>query len=311
MISKSATNKNNCTKGARFTKSARSAWGHIIRSLSAASTQKILLPAYIGFTEREGSGVFDPVTDNGSEYAFYKVRDNLSVDLEDFKKQLADRVDIVLVIHYFGFCRSDMDAIRQLCQEAKVILAEDCAHAFYLEASNSPLGRIGDYSFYSLHKYIATDSGGILKVNNNQLGLLEIPGQLLATREVVEQYAVTDFDAIKDIRRQNYALYANLLKSINQIDIMFDLTDNDIPQTFPIRVKNERREALYFYLMKRDMPTTALYYRMIDEIDAENYPISFSISGEILNLPVHQDTTLEDVRVVCSNIVDYFSASAN
>jgi len=306
MISKSATNKNNCTIGAHFTKNARSAWGHIIQSLSTARTQKILLPAYIGFTEREGSGVFDPVAESGSEYAFYKIQDNLSVDLEDFKRQLANQVDIVLVIHYFGFCRSDMDAIRQLCQTAKVVLVEDCAHAFYLEASNSPLGRSGDFSFYSLHKYIATASGGLLKVNNNQLKISKIPQHKLADRDDVEQYALTDFYAIKNIRRRNYGLYFNLLKSLEPIEILFDLSDNDIPHTFSIRVKNSKREELYFYLMDLGIPTTALYYRMIEEIDAVTYPVSFQISGEILNLPVHQDTTNEDIEMLCNAINTFY-----
>ena len=90
-------------------------------------------------------------------------------------------------------------------------------------------------------------------------------------------------------------LYASLLKPLDQIEIMFDLHDDDIPHTFPIRVKNLKREKLYFYLMERNMPTTALYYRMIDEIDASKYPTSYAISSEILNLPVHQDTTNEDI----------------
>ncbi|MDD2540695.1 MAG: DegT/DnrJ/EryC1/StrS family aminotransferase [Desulfuromonadaceae bacterium] len=307
MISKSASDKKNCAMKALFTNSARSAFTHIIRSLSNTKRQKVLLPAYIGFTEREGSGVFDPVTENASDYAFYKVKDDLSVDLDDFKKQLVNQVDIALIIHYFGFCRSDLIMIKQLCVDAKVILVEDCAHAFHLESSDSILGRIGDFSFYSLHKYIAVESGGILKLNNNKLLIPEVAAQDQADRDVVEQYALTDFDAIKEIRRRNYSLYARLLKSLDQIEIMFYLNNEDIPQTFPIRVKNFMREKLYFYLMERNIPTTALYYRMIDEIDASAYPTSFAISSEILNLPVHQDTTEEDVEYLCKEVNKFFN----
>lgn len=306
MISKSASNKNNCALNALFTKSARSAFSHIIESLSVNRSQKVLLPSYIGFTEREGSGVFDPVTLNNSDYTFYKVKEDLSVDLEDFEKQLADQIDIALIIHYFGFCRSDLASIKQLCVDAKVILVEDCAHAFYLKSPNSMLGRTGDFSFYSLHKYIAVESGGLLKINNKEISIPEIAVQNRADLDVIEQYALTDFDAIKEIRRRNYSLYARLLKSLDQIEILYDLHDDDIPQTFPIRVKNLNREKLYFYLNEQNMPTTALYYRMIDKLDSTTYPISFAISSEILNLPVHQDTSIEDIKSLCYATIKYF-----
>ncbi|WP_207911254.1 DegT/DnrJ/EryC1/StrS family aminotransferase [Roseateles saccharophilus] len=266
----------------------------------------MLLPAYIGFTEREGSGVFDPVSENKSDYSFYKVNSDLSVDLADFKKQLADGVNLALVIHYFGFCRSDMAALKQMCTDANATLIEDCAHAFHLEASDSALGRIGDFSFYSLHKYIATESGGFLKVNNKKLEVPPIPPEDAAAPEVMMQYALTDFNAVKAIRRRNYAHYANLLAAVSQIEIMFALASEDAPQTFAIRVKNSKREPLYFHLMQRGMPTTALYYRLIDEIPASEYPESYSIAGDILNLPVHQDTTVEDVEELCAAIIAFF-----
>lgn len=311
MISKNASNRDNCTVGTLFTSSARAAWGHIIRSTLTGPRRKVLLPAYIGFTEREGSGVFDPVRENDCEFAFYKVNADLSVDIEDFKQRVAAGVDIVLVIHYFGFCVSDLALIRAICDDAQAIMVEDCAHAFQLESPDAQLGGVGDVTFYSLHKYIATDDGGMLRINNKELRVLPLPSDILASREVVEQYALTRFDEVKNIRRANFALYEELLAGFEPIHVMYQLRAGDVPQTFPIRVKSGKREALYFYLMERGVPTTALYYRMIDQIDANEFPESFRIAGEILNLPVHQDTTLDDVREVCTRMREFFIAKEN
>ncbi|EJL9428297.1 perosamine synthetase-related protein, partial [Vibrio cholerae] len=63
---------------------------------------------------------------------------------------------------------------------------------------------------------------------------------------------------------------------------------------------------LYFYLLDNNIPTVALYYRMIPQIDPGKFELSMLISSEILNLPVHQDTTLEDVDLVCNKINDFF-----
>ena len=316
MILKSASDTKNCASTMRFTASARAAWGHIINVLSAGEEKRVLLPAYIGYTEREGSGVFDPVLANGAAHAFYKLNRDLSIDLEDFRAKLARKPDIVLVIHYFGFCRSDLALIRQLCDEAGAVLVEDCAHAFYLESSQSPIGSVGDFAFYSLHKYLPTTSGGVLKVNDlkvndKRFAALRIPEDMQAHRDVLEQYAISDFAAIKAIRRRNYAAYASLLaRRADEMEIMFDLSAEDIPQTFPVRILQGKREKLYFYLMQREMPTIALYYRLIDQIDRMEHPMSFQLAGDILNLPVHQDTTLEDIAALCAAIEDFFAAEA-
>ena len=115
MITKSATDKLNCTLNLHFTCNARTAWGHIINTISDVRKPKVLLPSYIGYTEREGSGVFDPIKENSAKYDFYKVTNNLAIDIDHFEQILkSGEISIALIIHYFGFCANDMDRIKQL-----------------------------------------------------------------------------------------------------------------------------------------------------------------------------------------------------
>ncbi|WP_198120663.1 DegT/DnrJ/EryC1/StrS family aminotransferase [Massilia rhizosphaerae] len=307
MISKSATDKRNCVLNAHFTKNARAAWGHVIASVCGGKSGRVLLPGYIGYTAREGSGVHDPVVANGAEFDFYKIKGDLSVDMEDLARQLAKGFDIVLVIHYFGFCRNDLDALAQLCRDVGAVLVEDCAHAFYLDAPGSRIGDVGEFAFYSLHKYLALDTGGLLKVNSKDRSIMPIPAEIEADRDVLAQYALSDFSAISSRRRQNYEAYVQLLEGLqNHIEIMYVLEDADIPQSFAIRVKHGKREPLYFHLMSKGMTMIALYYRMIDQLRCEEHALAVEISSQILNLPVHQDTNLEDVYAICREIRAYF-----
>jgi dTDP-4-amino-4,6-dideoxygalactose transaminase len=55
------------------------------------------------------------------------------------------------------------------------------------------------------------------------------------------------------------------------------------------------REKLYFALMDEGIPTIALYYRLIAAITPRDFPASHDLARNILNLPVHQDTSLEDL----------------
>lgn len=276
----------------------------------ATHQPKVLLPSYIGYTEREGSGVFDPIEENSAGYQFYKVDEFLRIDLDDFAQVLASGdVNIALVIHYFGLCRNNMNEIKKLCIKNNVLLVEDCAHAFQLGVNKQKIGNYGDCSFYSLHKYLATDSGGVLKINSDAINISTLPVTKRISQAVLEQYAKTQFGEVANARRDNFLLYKKYLPKIKSIEIMFCLIDEDIPQSFPLRIKNGMREKLYFYLVEHSIPVTALYYRLIDQIKKEKFPISFAISDEILNLPVHQDINESDILEICSAISIFFETS--
>lgn len=308
MITKSAENPAQCAAPLVFTRNARTAWGHIIANAPAPA---VLLPAYIGYTEREGSGVLDPVEAHAAPFGFYRVDNDLRVDLDDFARQLASGgFTIALVIHYFGICRNDMARIKALCSEHGVLLVEDCAHAFQLDAPGQRLGNYGDFSFYSLHKYLASSAGGALKVNSTALALGPLaPGQEIALDDLA-QYARTNFGEVATIRRANYLAYEQHLPALADCRPMYRLADDEIAQSFAVRIGQGLREQLYFHLIERNIPVTALYYRLIDQLKAEQYPVSFAISGEILNLPVHQDIDPADVVTICAEIAAFFRSRA-
>lgn len=314
MITKSASDVSNCKYSYLFTKNARTAWFKTLDALSVYKNKKLtlLLPAYIGINEKEGSGVFDAVIKNGADVVFYKVTDKLQVDISDFNNKLkGNDIDVVLVIHYFGFSRVGMDSIRTICEKLNAILVEDCAHAFYINADNSKIGNYGDYSFYSLHKYLATSTGGMLKINNTSLPnpVLDVNDKI--DFDALEKFASSDFKKIATIRHRNYLAYEEHLATDKNIDVLFKLESTDIPQTFAIRVKNGLREKLYFYLLEKDVPTVALYYRLIPQITENEFPNSLLISNEILNLPVHQDMKLSEVVYICEKIKEFFSNEQN
>lgn len=307
MITKSALNKQKCSLNLWFARNARTAWMHILRSFSAEKKVSVLLPAYIGITEREGSGVFDPIRQISAEYKFYRVEYNLQIDLKHFEDIIkAGGIDIALVIHYFGLCRNKMEEIVRICRKYDVALVEDCAHAFQLGIKNHKLGGYGDCSFYSVHKFLATNSGGVIRQNSDKIKIAALPESKQADYEVLEQIIKTDVCEVAEIRRANFRMYQELVPDLPGIIKMYELKEEDVPQTYPILIKNGLREKLYFYLIEKGVPAIALYYRLIEEIGKDQFEISHEISEEILNLPVHQDITLDDIKTTCSAIASFF-----
>lgn len=309
MITKSAYNESTYITDLVFTKSARDAWKLILKSIKHKSSfTNILLPSYIGYTEREGSGIFDPVEQIDSQFSFYKLNKDLSIDTENLQELIDNgNFNVMLIVHYFGICRNDLINIKDICEKNKIILVEDCAHAFHIGAEKETLGVTGDFSFYSVHKYLPVSTGGILKNISGIVELLPLPNDDKIDIDVAIHLLKSDIKAISDVRRKNFNLYSKKLIGILGIEVMYELREDEIPQTFPILVNDKLRESLYFYLMERNIPTIALYYRLIEPLNAIDYPVTNLIASEILNLPVHQDINDDDIEILVSELKNFYN----
>ncbi|HGY2267680.1 DegT/DnrJ/EryC1/StrS family aminotransferase [Morganella morganii] len=308
MITKKPEQQNNCTKNLIFTKNARTAWNVIIGKFKTLETT-MLLPSYIGRNDKEGSGVYDAILENNIQTIFYSLNSNLSINISDLENRIKNNnISILLVIHYFGFCRTDMKHIRDICTRNNIILVEDCAHYFNLSPDNK-IGNYGDFSFFSIHKYLASSSGGILKVNNTKYynDIKGINQKDDINADDLRIYANADLDLIYQKRKKNYLIFQTFFSDKSYLTSLYQLTSQDIPQTFPVLIHNDLREKLYFHLANKNIITISLYYRLIDEINKIEFTNSAAISNSILNLPIHQDTTENDIHLICKEIHEYLN----
>ncbi|WP_221074009.1 DegT/DnrJ/EryC1/StrS family aminotransferase [Agarivorans aestuarii] len=303
MVSKVLTNPQQCIRASSSicpTDSARSAWLLILQSLGIADG-KVLLPSYIGITDREGSGIFDPIQSLNLDFEFYSLSERLAADLSSIENIIkSGEIDVLLLVHYFGIEQSDTKKISNLCKQYDVTLVEDCAHVACLNVEGSSLGSYGDYAFYSLHKAIAVQSGGLLRANHDCV-LPHVPKSLACDDSVISELLSSDLTKYSEIRKRNYQYYSSILKDVSGLRVMYPHID-DTPHSFPLFIDNGLREKLYFSLFDIDIPTIALYYRLIDEIERDKFPQSYCISNSILNLPLHQDISFEQVEYVCNGI---------
>lgn len=300
MIQKAATNKQKHLNKIDFVKNARSGWRSILKSLN--SNDKVLLPSYIGITDREGSGIYDPIVETNTQHDFYMLDSNLDIKIDDLKQQLENNeYKLILLVHYFGFKIQNYDSIIKLCRDYNLIIVEDCAHLYnYNLKTTSNVGSLADFVVYSLHKVFPFENGGLIVQQNQDI--------------VIED---NDYDYSKDLftyniedinskRRNNWYSYANLLRIPGVIHMRNTLTVDDIPQTYPIIIEDNLREELYFWLAERDITLIALYYRLIDPLQNDKYSDMQYISKSILNLPTHQDTDVDDIKLLIENIQQFF-----
>lgn len=292
MLSKKPEKKYNYNKKCFYTNSARQAWGMILQSLP--NNSKILLPSYIGVTDREGSGIYDPVTAFEIKHDFYELKSDLSIDIEYLKSKLNQgEYNLILIVHYFGFQVDNIIEIAKICKEYDVVLVEDCAHLFTLNLNYlSNAGNYGDMSFYSLHKNFPLDKGGLLLVNNKSIRL---DVQSFSELNNKEEFLFYDILGIAEKRIENYKYLQKLIENIDGIVSFKNLKKGDIPHNYPILVSNNLREPLYFWLLERGVHLIALYYRLIPPLNVSENNEMIKLSNNILNLPIHQDVDKKEL----------------
>lgn len=299
MITKSPTNRNLYSKHMYFTKSARVAFSYILKTIKFSKNEKLLIPAYIGYTDREGSGVLDPISENNIYYDFYPIKKNFDIDLILLEKMLDDKsIKAMLLIHYFGLLHCDIVKIQELCKKHNVLLIEDCAHTLYTKHKGECLGDFGDFSFYSLHKVLPVDEGGYFKINNKKYTNIEVTlkEEDKASIETLETLLNYDETLAQKQVLLNYKYMAKQLEDIKGIELIAPKISDDIfPLNLPVLITGMKRETFYFKMIEEGIVLIALYYRLINSLEKKIYPDSSYISESIINFPINQDITLDEM----------------
>jgi dTDP-4-amino-4,6-dideoxygalactose transaminase len=277
---------------------ARTAFKAYLQTLHLRPQDEIMMPAYIGWSSNEGSGVFDPIKELGIGFRFYRINEDLTIDLADLQVQMrCPQVRVLLLIHYFGFPDPNLATIVRFAREQNLIIIEDEAHALYSDWWGGITGHCGDVAFFSLHKMLPFPYGGWLVLNNpssaDLTALESAPWQV----SLPQDPRAYDWTRIAIQRRENARILLDLLMPLEEeVSVLFPtIPKGVVPQTVPILIRNISRDELYFKMNENGYGVVSLYHTLIDQIDGGVFPVSHKIARQILNLPVHQDISPIDL----------------
>jgi dTDP-4-amino-4,6-dideoxygalactose transaminase len=304
LISKEATGERNADYSVYFTKSCRDAMRQVL--MMSGESNRILIPAYIGLSLEEGSGILDPIKESGTSFAFYAVDFNLDPILESLESRIESfKPTHVLVVNYFGYLISNRTSVFEMLSQFSVHTIEDFAHLLLPLTDKSEVAKLAEYEVYSLHKTIGSNTGGgaLLKSRDKLFISNTITNNSLAL------YAKTNIEYISRIRRRNFLYLSTELQTFAATKFKPFFSDGRgpiLPLNFPIRVSTtQSRHELYSLLVESKIFPTALYHRLVPEITDSEYPTSLKVSETILNLPIHQDIELNQLDVMIELLRGY------
>lgn len=306
IISKGAENKENLRDSIFFYNRARDGFLDILKNLKEQEEYTLMIPSYIGYSPNEGSGIYDPICSLKIKHEFYNLDENINIDLEDFEAKLSGIQGkvVLLIVHYFGYKDPNAKAVIDSVKHRDGFVIEDCAHGLYTDYIDNNCGRDSDVAFYSLHKMLPINGGGMVRVNTH------INMNLQGIDKIIPFYQY-DLYRIAQIRKRNALLLEEQLKDVEGIRIIRKNSryKNQTPQTFPIILENVDKNKFYHRLNEKGYGVVSLYHTMIDEIVNNNFQTSINLSKTIINLPVHQDIHESELIAMCNEIKDYIEVN--
>lgn len=291
-VTKTAVDPTTARSPSFFYDSARAGMKDFLEQRMAAQPGlRVLLPSFIGWSPHEGSGVFDPVRELDLPATFYRVHDDLTVDVADLKSSLEGCGPVVVVIiHYFGRTDPLLEEVASIVERHDGVLVEDLAHGFFTAQTDGPAGRFGGVLMYSLHKMFPTPDarGGMVTYRDASL----LDGQASTRPDLAGFLLDYDWREIAARRRAHGVDLEQRLRSLADRVGGFHLLFapafvHDVPQTLPVRIEGRGRDEIYARMNAEGFGMVSLYHTLIPELRDNSAMVD--LSQTVINFPVHQD----------------------
>lgn len=266
--------------------------------------------------------------------------DTFNMTAEAVRKAITPRTRAIVPVHLFGQC-VDMEGIMKLSKQHNIFVIEDAAQATgadYIFSDGSrrkagTMGHIGATSFFPSKNLGCYGDGGALYTNDDDLAkkLRSITNHGMKVRYYHNDIGVnsrldTMQAAILRVKLKYLTQYNSARKSVadfydGALAVSPFITvpertasSSHIFHQYTIKVKNGRRDDLKKFLESVNIPAMIYYpvplhvqeaYRYLGYKESE-FPVTSTLSKEVLSLPIHPDFEQEQLDYIVLNILRFF-----
>jgi dTDP-4-amino-4,6-dideoxygalactose transaminase len=180
-----------------------------------------------------------------------------NLDVADVKRRITPKTKAIIAVHLTGN-PCDLDALKALADEHKLILIEDCAQAWGAKSRGRPIGTVGHIACFSLQnsKHITCGDGGMVGSSDERFGpLLQKFGDKGGNR-----VKWGGFDAFATNYRMSEPQAAVAAAQLTRLEAIAAkraklgnlLTEKiaDLPGIIPHQVHPEDRAVYWFYMFR-------------------------------------------------------------
>jgi perosamine synthetase len=254
-----------------------------------------------------------------------------NINSQQVAERITPKTKAVIGVHLFGQ-PCDVEALQEICESRSLKFIEDAAQAhgaLYKNARTGSFGHLACFSFYAT-KNMITGEGGMVTTSdkgyNERLRLLINHGQSEKYLHTClgYNYRMTDIGAALGIvqlkklekfnlRRRKNAEFYNASLSVRGLFVPFvGPSRNHVYHQYVIRLTEEfplNRMAFMDYLKAKGVGSAVHYPIPLHrqplfglENDPDPCPVSTSLAGSVMSLPVHPLLDQKELSYICDTI---------
>ena len=116
------------------------------------------------------AGTIVPILFQQAVPVFADVSESLAIDIADVRRKITPKTSAIVVVHLFGNA-AEVDLLREIADEHRLALIEDCSQAHVTQYKGRYLGTFGHIGAFSLQqsKHMTTGEGGMVVTNDPRL----------------------------------------------------------------------------------------------------------------------------------------------
>lgn len=259
--------------------------------------------------------------------------EDYNIDYNQITSLITSKTKAVLAVNLYGQPCS-LNKIDEICEENGIYLIEDNAQSQGAKDSGrlaGSVGVLGCTSFYPGKNLGALGDGGAITTNSKYLyekllklrnygssvkykhELIGVNSRLDEVQAIFLSIKLKRLNKWNKSRNELAEIYFDKLKGIENV-VPPSIRDGveHVFHLFVVRV--EKREELQAFLKKNGITTLIHYpipchmqpsYSYLRKAE-DDYPVAFSLSKEILSLPLYIGLTEEDIGYICAKIKEFY-----
>jgi dTDP-4-amino-4,6-dideoxygalactose transaminase len=254
-----------------------------------------------------------------------------TMDVSQVESRVTPKTRAILPVHLYGQC-ADMDPLMEIARRHNLFVIEDACQAHGAEYKGRKAGSLGDaaaFSFYFTKNLGAYGEGGMVTTKDaglaKQVRMLRDHGserryyhdylgwnaRLDELQAAALRIKLPHLDQWNDQRRRNAALYNQSLEQLGLILPCEDPNNRHVYHLYVIRTP--QREAMRQYLNEHGVGT-GIHYPVPNHLqntlkhlgyEPGSLPVTESVAGEILSLPMYAELTEDQIRYVSGQVKDF------
>lgn len=266
---------------------------------------------------------------------------SLCIDAKNVEKNMDSKTRGVVVVHVGGLVCPEVDEIREICEDHKLFLIEDAAHAHGSSINGKPAGSLGDagcFSFYST-KVVTSSEGGIITTDNDQIDrvarILRDQGKEDFNSNIIVElgynWRLPEISAavglvqlerlpeMMEIRRRIAELFDRELTKVDGLEPLY-VPKNIVSNYYKYTVfldKDVDREKLKSELREKGVRCSGEVYwpplnfqpifKKMLHVREGDFPLAEEACKRMVCLPLHASMTMDDAEYVIENVKETMS----